>query len=100
MLNPETISILRIADKILYVVLVIAAALIAGKISYIRKQKEKEKWRKEWEREHQEKQDPHQMSKPLTQQSFEEWKAEKRKRDQGGFIDLDAEISLPWRRAT
>lgn len=39
-------------------------------------------------------------SKPLTQQSFEEWKAEKRKRDQGGFIDLDAEINLPWMRTT
>lgn len=35
---------------------------------------------------------------PLTQQSFEEWKAEKRKRDQGGFVDLDAPVRLPWRR--
>lgn len=52
------------------------------------------------EAEQQEKQEFRQASKPLTQQSFEEWKAEKRKRDQGGFIDLDAEISLPWRRAT
>ena len=39
-----------------------------------------------------------QTSKPLTQQSFEKWKAEKRKRDQGGFVDLDAPIRLPWRR--
>lgn len=34
----------------------------------------------------------------LTQQSFEEWKAEKQKRDQGGFVDLDAPVRLPWRR--
>ena len=39
-------------------------------------------------------------TKPLTQQSFEEWKAEKRKRDQGGFVDLDAPIILPWRKTT
>lgn len=37
-------------------------------------------------------------TKPLTQQSFEEWKAEKQKRNQGGFVDLNAPIILPWRR--
>lgn len=100
MLNPETISILKIADKILYVILVITMALIAGKIAYLKDQKKKEKWQKEWEKEQQEKQEVHKASKPLTQQSFEEWKAEKKKRDQGGFLDLDAPIILPWRRAT
>lgn len=62
--------------------------------------RQKEQWKKELKAEQQEKQEFRQASKPLTQQSFEEWKAEKRKRDQGGFIDLDAEISLPWRRTT
>lgn len=47
------------------------------------------KLRKKWEAEQQENQEFRQASKPLTQQSFEEWKAEKRKRDLGGFVDLD-----------
>lgn len=64
--------------------------------------RQREYWKKKFkeEAEQQKKQELRQTSKPLTQQSFEEWKAEKRKRDQGGFIDLDAKISLPWRRAT
>ena len=33
--------------------------------------------------------------KPFTQADFERWKQNK-----GGFIDLDAEVSLPWRKAT
>ena len=79
MLNPETISILKIADKVLYIIAVIVIALIAGKIGYLKNQKKKEKWRKEWEAEQQENQMFHQTSKPLTQQSFEEWKAAKEK---------------------
>nr|WP_325299095.1 hypothetical protein [uncultured Dysosmobacter sp.] len=39
-------------------------------------------------------------TKPFTQADFERWKAEKRKRDQGGFVNLDAPVRLPWQRTT
>ena len=57
------------------------------------------KLRKKWEAEQKENEEFRQASKPLTQQSFEEWKAEKRKRDQGGFVNLDVLAGLlrSWR---
>lgn len=81
-----------IGESITFIIMFVVFWKIFGKKLMKRnEERQREYWKKKFkeEAEQQENQEFHQASKPLTQQSFEEWKAEKRKRDQGGFVDLD-----------
>lgn len=86
-------------EKIIAIIITIGIILITSKLEYKRKQKEKEQWRKEWEAEQKKNQEPRPATKFMTQKEFEEWKAEKQKRDQGGFVDLDELGKLFKRRS-
>ena len=102
-LSQETIEILKIADKILTVIFITAFILIAGKIGYLQEQKKKTKWRKEWEekqatKEQEDRTSSSPTTKFMTQTEFEKWKTEQKK-NQGGYLDLNALAALFKRRA-
>lgn len=73
MLDPQTITILKIADKILTVAAIIITGIIAGRIEY----QKKEKMRKEWEAEQQENQAFRAGIRKSDIPSYEDFKAQK-----------------------